>query len=277
MAAGIAHEIRNPLGSIQLYAQALGEEVGDSVVASSLCDKIARGVRHLDAVVRDVLSFAREMKLQSTQVDAIAVVHRALESCNALLSSHEIQVNISSTRQHQLEGDETLLIQALSNLIRNSVEAMSEANAPRKAITLDVRRAMRRCPDHVARERVIFVVEDSGPGIPADVVDRMFNPFFTTRRTGTGLGLAIVHRIVDAHGGQICVGSAEDGTGARIEVCLPPAQRPRPASSSTVDHDTVDDEKTEIGSSLGRSERQGPEQCQHIGDGIRLLARESHA
>ena len=242
MAAGIAHEIRNPLGSIQLYAQALGEETCDSPSASSLCEKISRAVGHLDAVVRDVLSFARDRKLQPRVMAASDLIDRAIESSCALLAMHEIRIRVDHHESHALEADETLLIQALSNLIRNAVEAMVEAGSPQKTLTLATRKAVRRCPDRVSRVRLVFLVQDSGPGIPADVVDRMFNPFFTTRRTGTGLGLAIVHRIVDAHGGHVSVGAGDDGIGARIEICLPPGEPDRAVTASTSDWRTRADD-----------------------------------
>jgi two-component system sensor histidine kinase HydH len=131
-----------------------------------------------------------------------------------------------------LVADATLLVQALGNVIRNAVEAMEEVAEGPRTLTLEVEQRLVRCPDGRRAPRVVFAVEDTGPGIPPQTLARMFNPFFTTRPSGTGLGLAIVHRIVDAHGGHINVRNAR-GRGARLELCLPP--HPVTGSSTTSD------------------------------------------
>jgi signal transduction histidine kinase len=222
MAAGIAHEIRNPLGSIQLYVQLLEEELAEAPGQAELCDKINRAVTGLDAIVRDVLLFAREMKMQPAATHANELVHQTLLACEALLATRGIDLDVEMPDDDacSLEADASLMTQAIGNVVRNAIEAMvEEESAPmRLRITGDRRRV--RCPDGRQAQRIIIAVEDSGPGIPPEVVERMFNPFFTTRKTGTGLGLAIVHRIVDAHGGHINVKKAEGG-GARVELCLP--------------------------------------------------------
>jgi signal transduction histidine kinase len=113
--------------------------------------------------------------------------------------------------------------QALSNIMRNAIEAMVEhqsvADEPMH-LRLWAQRRRWRDAGGQSLTRIALCVQDSGPGIPDDVRDRIFNPFFTTRTTGTGLGLAIVHRIVDAHGGHIQIDNVKPH-GARIELCLP--------------------------------------------------------
>jgi signal transduction histidine kinase len=118
------------------------------------------------------------------------------------------------------------MTQAIGNVVRNAIEATVEADVDPTRLRLTAERRRVRCPDGRQAHRIIIAVEDNGPGIPREVVERMFNPFFTTRKTGTGLGLAIVHRIVDAHGGHINVKKAHGG-GARVELCLP-RRVPRP-------------------------------------------------
>ena len=222
MAAGIAHEIRNPLASIRLYVQMLEEDLDDRPEEAGLCGKIAGAVTRLDAIVRDVLLFAREMAVRRSPTGVRELVAQTRESCEALLASAgvEVEVGLADDWDGELEADAGLLSQALGNVVRNSVEAMVEHDSPVRKISISADQRRVRCPGGKQEKRVVVAVEDSGPGIPPEVVERMFNPFFTTRKTGTGLGLAIVHRIVDAHGGHINVKRLPRG-GARVEMCLP--------------------------------------------------------
>ncbi|MBT8486206.1 MAG: hypothetical protein HKO59_13375 [Phycisphaerales bacterium] len=219
MAAGIAHEIRNPLASIQLYAQMLAADLPDASESHAVCGKISRAVGRLDGIVHDVLHFARETRVRAQATSAVDLFEHARLECEALLTRWpgRVEVHVDASSRCDLKADVCLLTQALANLIRNAIEAMDGGVGTLRFA--GERRRMRRA-DGRRVERVVLIVEDDGPGIPEDVVVRMFNPFFTTRPTGTGLGLAIVHRIVDAHGGLINVKRAETG-GARVELCLP--------------------------------------------------------
>ncbi len=222
MAAGIAHEIRNPLGSIQLYVQMLGEDLIDQPEPARLCEKIGRAVTSLDAIVRDVLLFSRDTVIRPVATCVSDLINQALISCDALIvgGNVELDSNLPDDSSCMLHADACLMTQAIGNIIRNAVEAMDEAGARKKRIVVDANSKRVRCPDGKQAQRVVIAVEDSGPGVPKEVNARMFNPFFTTRKTGTGLGLAIVHRIVDAHGGHINVKNVK-GSGARVELCLP--------------------------------------------------------
>lgn len=221
MAAGIAHEIRNPLGSIQLYVQLLAEDVREDPNQLEICRKIDRAVVSLDAIVRDVLLFARDYTINIQPLNTGELLDRALEHCEAIITRGNVTVIRETSEVFDLQADQTLFTQALSNVLRNAVEAMidSPAGGDQNELRLSVACRRMRCPDGHRHERIVFGVEDTGPGISQDVVNRMFNPFFTTRPTGTGLGLAIVHRIVEAHGGHIGV-SAGRQRGTRIELCL---------------------------------------------------------
>ncbi len=232
MAAGIAHEVRNPLASIGLYAQMLSEDVADRPHAARLCGQITRGVEGLDAVVRDVLRFARDTTVRAERLFARELAKRALAGCSSLLGDPtSAQAVFVDGRDIRLEADGGLLVQALGNVIRNALEAMAESDSPRKELRLQVERRRCRVPGGTQADRVVFSVSDTGPGLPRDVMERMFNPFFTTRATGTGLGLAIVHRIVDAHGGHVNVLNRPEG-GATVELCLPLSP---PAGAGTSD------------------------------------------
>jgi len=227
MAAGIAHEIRNPLAAIQLYAEMLVDDLSSSRAgalvngsSAQTAGKIASAVRGLDEIVNDVLSFARELSPQVVPVPVARLFDRAIEACRPMITASGVSV-ARGDREAGIAGaacacvDPSLMHQALVNLIRNAVEAMSgggqgdEGHRAAGVLTLGVRREGRR---------VILIVRDTGRGIAGVDVDRIFNPFFTTRDTGTGLGLAIIHRIIDAHGGTI--GVHNDG-GAVFELSLP--------------------------------------------------------
>lgn len=223
MAAGIAHEVRNPLGSIRLYARMLEEDLTDRPESRSVASKIAGAVTRLNAVVGDVLSFAREIKPRLGPADA----HDLLREALATARSDEGWWSGLTVVTPEGEGpavacDCGLVLQALVNVIRNAAEAM-DARPPgaERVMTLEARPRRRRGGDG-AGPSVGLIVRDTGPGIPSDVMKRMFNPFFTTRASGTGLGLAIVHRIVDAHGGRTVVSNGKHG-GAVVELVLPAA------------------------------------------------------
>ena len=222
MAAGIAHEVRNPLASIQLYVQMLAEDVSEQPQQTELCEKIARAIKGLDDVVRDVLLFARDTKVNTAQFSASMLIDRALESCESLMADGDITVvrQDAESSQFSLPVDAGLFVLALSNVMRNAADAMIESRSSRRELGARVSRRTHRRPDGRRVEMAVFTVADTGPGIDEHVVKRMFNPFFTTRKTGTGLGLAIVHRIVDAHGGQVSVENRPDG-GAEVRLYLP--------------------------------------------------------
>jgi signal transduction histidine kinase len=226
MAAGIAHEVRNPLGSIQLYVHMLEDDVRDRPEQAALCRKIDHAVVTLDAIVRDVLAFARETKIDLSPTNSSDLFDRALQACASLIKTGNVNVLLEEEPRQPLSADVGLMTQALGNVMRNAIEAMIEA-APSAAAPRHLRlwaaRRRTRCPDGRSAQRLALCVQDNGPGISAEVRDRIFNPFFTTRTTGTGLGLAIVHRIVDAHGGHIAIEDVKPH-GTRVELCLPMAK-----------------------------------------------------
>jgi signal transduction histidine kinase len=224
MAAGIAHEVRNPLGSIGLYARMLEQDLADRPEQARTAGKIGSAVRGLNAVVGDVLSFARESRVTPDVLDGGELLEQAAEAC---LAEARTGVRVECRGAGlAVWGDGVLLRQALVNIVRNALQAMEEAPAPGggHALLLEARAA--------GRGETALVVSDTGPGVSRETIERMFNPFFTTRKTGTGLGLAIVHRIVDAHGGRVAVRNREDAgaRGAVFEIVLPG----RPAAEVTV-------------------------------------------
>jgi signal transduction histidine kinase len=202
MAAGMAHEIRNPLGGIQLYASMLAKDVSDRPDSAQLVQKISGGVKRLEALVSQVLQFTREIRISAVEVDVVSVVKQSVELIDGhcVIDAPEILIAVA---------DPLLIGQCVMNLVRNALDAMGgRASA-----------ALRIAKPASGEEGRQFrlIVEDTGPGIPAGVMEKIFNPFFTTKDDGTGLGLAIVHRIVEAHDGTISVSNRTEG-GAKFEI-----------------------------------------------------------
>jgi signal transduction histidine kinase len=210
MAAGMAHEIRNPLGGIQLYASLLAKDVADRKDSLELVRKISGGVKRLEGLVSQVLQFTREIHASLAPMDLAEVVTQAVEYAAQSFADRGTTCVVDGPESLPVAGDALLLGQAVLNLLLNAAEAMERGG------TVTVRY---RAPiDGQARQFHLGVC-DTGPGIPAGVMERIFNPFFTTRETGTGLGLAIVHRIVEAHEGTIVASNQEAG-GARFEISV---------------------------------------------------------
>jgi two-component system sensor histidine kinase HydH len=210
MAAGMAHEIRNPLGGIHLYASLLAKDVAAMPQSLQLVNKISGGVRRLEGLVSQVLHFTREIQVTRAETDLAAIIETAIDLAQPKIAERAIDVQVRGERPLPARVDEHLLGQAVLNLLLNSVEAMDHGG------TLSVQFARAIEQDGEGRQ-VKLTIRDSGPGIPPTILDRIFNPFFTTKETGTGLGLAIVHRIVDAHEGTITVTNPPGG-GAQFEI-----------------------------------------------------------
>jgi signal transduction histidine kinase len=209
MAAGMAHEIRNPLGGIQLYASILAKDVADRPESLTVVQKISGGVKRLESLVGQVLQFTREMRANVALMDLHEVVAQAIDLASGSLHDRGVRCVLDGPRPMHVTADALLVGQAVLNLLLNAAEAMQQGG------TVTVRFA--RPPGDSDAKQFHLVVRDSGPGIPAHILDRIFNPFFTTKETGTGLGLAIVHRVVEAHEGTIMV-TNPDGGGARFEI-----------------------------------------------------------
>ncbi len=221
MAAGIAHEVRNPLAAIGLNARLIEGGAGVDDEARELARRTGEAVRGLDAIVRDVLSFARDLKPRVDRVDALTLVERVLQVALVGDVAVEVEVDRAGLGAVELWCDEGMLSQALLNIVRNAVEAMGEMDGEDEGRVL---RIGGRMLGDDRSEAAQLEISDSGTGIDNATLDRMFNPFFTTRASGTGLGLAIVHRIVDAHEGEIRVRTGAEaalGRGTSFEIRLP--------------------------------------------------------
>ena len=207
MAAGMAHEIRNPLGGIQLYASMLAADVADRPQSHELAEKIGGCVRKLEGLVSRVLHYAREMRVQVVQCDLADVVDDVLSLAGGAIVEKLIKVSTKGPESLMVWADPLLLGQALLNLVLNAVQASEKGGMVVVDYVVDA--------DNGKQFRL--AVEDSGPGIQPEIMDKIFDPFFTTKDEGTGLGLAIVHRVVEAHEGIISASNREGG-GARFEI-----------------------------------------------------------
>lgn len=201
MAATLAHEIRNPLGGIQISAALLRRDAGDPGSRES-CDRILLAVAQLDRLVDDMLTYGRDTEPLRLPNDPGALIDETLA-----LSGLEQRLRVE--RHYALRNvrcDADLLRRAFLNLAMNAAQAMDGG-------TLTVETA-----EDGGFARIVF--RDTGPGIPEDVLPRLFTPFLTTRARGTGLGLAIARKLVESHGGTIAASNVAPH-GAQFVIRLP--------------------------------------------------------
>jgi nitrogen-specific signal transduction histidine kinase len=223
MAAGIAHELKNPLAGIEVMAGLLRRQVPDSPDAQSLIADIMSEAKLANAIVVEMLEFVRPIRLQVEQTDITQVLHQSVVNAESKVPRRDIDVRIDVDEAlPQIDGDASQLCQVFSNLLTNAFEAVGGQGRVTLRARLD---ALGHDPGFAAEPTeptpsIVIDVLDDGPGVPAELSDRIFNPFFTTKTTGSGLGLPIVRKIVDAHDGRIDL-SSEPGRGTRFRVTLP--------------------------------------------------------
>ena len=220
LSAGLAHEIRNPLGVIKGSAEMLSRKVaGSQPLVAELAGYISSEVNRLNALVVRFLDFARPSKLELRAVRVSEIVDRALESAAASFPNAKVKIE----RQYaqglpEIQADRQLCEQVFVNLITNAFQAMEGRDA-----SLDATLRLSIAPEVSNGESGVCVtVEDSGPGVPPELREQIFNPFFTSKKDGVGLGLSIVAKIVDDHRGAIRLDS-DTTHGARFRVFFPQA------------------------------------------------------
>ena len=219
LAAGLAHEIKNPLAGLQGSAELLAREAEGP--AKQYAQVIAREAKRVDGLVRELLDLARPAALHTAPVN----IHNVLGDVRVLARGLP---NGAATQFHErydpslppVLGDAEKLTQVMLNLVRNAVDAV--AIRPNPIITLETGVAGLRLRAASGRTRPLarISVQDNGPGIPESMLQRLFTPFATSKPHGTGLGLAISRRIVEAHGGRIEVKNRSAG-GVEANVYLP--------------------------------------------------------
>ena len=228
LSAGLAHEIRNPLGVIKGSAEMLSQKVaGSQPLVAELAGYISSEVNRLNALVVRFLDFARPSKLETRPEHISEIVDHALESAAASFPNAKVKIE----RQYapglpEIQVDRQLCEQVFVNLITNALQAMEGQAGSLKGTPDGTLNGMLRLS--IAPEvsnggpGVCVTVEDSGPGVPPELREQIFNPFFTSKKDGVGLGLSIVAKIVDDHRGTIRLDS-DTTKGARFRVFFPQA------------------------------------------------------
>ena len=212
MAAGIAHEIRNPMNDVKGFSDLFRKKLEPGSPHHRWAGLISDGVREVDAIITSLLSFAQPEKLSVETIDSAELVQSAIESALQLtpgnLDPAAWAIECSGPAV-ELRADRIKLRQSLRNLISNAIDIQPQGG--RVAIETTER-----------EHDVEFIVSDAGPGIPAEIVGRVTDPFFTTRAEGTGLGLSLVHTIAGLHRGAVTVHETpSDLGGARIQLRIP--------------------------------------------------------
>jgi signal transduction histidine kinase len=224
MAAGIAHELKNPLAGIEVMAGLLKRQVPASRDAQSLLADIMSEAKLANAIVVEMLEFVRPIRLQVERTDVAEVLHQAVTLAEQKAKRGEVAVEVEVARDLPvIDGDQHQLVQVFTNLVSNAFDALEGKGRIGITATLSsIEEDPALGQPHGATPTVVVEVADDGPGVPAELTDRIFNPFFTTKPQGSGLGLAIVRKIVDAHDGQIDLYSSPE-TGTRFRVTVPVA------------------------------------------------------
>jgi len=216
LSAGLAHEIRNPLGAIKGAVEILQDDFPPGHPKAEFYAILLKEVERLNDVLTNFLSFARPVTPHLAPLDVRAVLTALEGLISGQARAHRVQIFTSfHAGPSRVMADETLLKQAFLNIMLNAAEAMPEGG--------NLAISTRLSPEGAAGGRpewVEAVFDDTGPGIQEEDLGRIFDPFFTTKKDGTGLGLAITHRIIETHHGTIRVMS-QRGKGSTFVVTLP--------------------------------------------------------
>jgi signal transduction histidine kinase len=229
MAAGIAHELKNPLAGIEVMAGLLRRQVPDKKDAQSLLADILSEAKLANAIVVEMLEFVRPVRLQVEHTAIADILHQAVLLAESKAPRGAVSVTMDVPNNlPQIQCDQNQLCQMFTNLIANAFEALEGKGAVAIAASMG---ELEPDPEFgVAPElapTIVVDVADNGPGVPPELSDRIYDPFFTTKVKGTGLGLGIVRKIVDAHDGRIDLHSSPDA-GTRFRVTLPVASTAAP-------------------------------------------------
>jgi len=212
LAAGVAHEIRNPLSSIKGFATYFRERLADSPPDVETAEVMIREVDRLNRVINELLEFARPRPPGMRSLNVNEVIGQAKEMMASLAKKKRIALIFQLPQEDLIiEGDPDQLKQVIWNLYLNALEATEPAGRIEVILKAE-------------NDRIGITVADTGKGISGQDLPHLFDPYFTTKAAGVGLGLAIVHRIVEAHRGEIRAENRPEG-GASFEVLLPKIDR----------------------------------------------------
>lgn len=222
IAAGLAHELRNPLMPIKMLVQdALDRPDGAGLQRESL-NVIAREVTRLESSLQDFLDFARPPAIEKATVDLRSLIEQTIELVASRAAAQSVTV-ISQLPDHSINApvDVVRLRQVLLNLLLNALDELASGGTITVSLTVD-------SATNTTTRFALITIRDNGPGFTAEILDRLFQPFASTKETGTGLGLSICERMIAAHDGRITARNHPEG-GAEVTVALPIASGPSPA------------------------------------------------
>ena len=217
-AAGIAHELRNPLTAIRSTVQYLASDFDEDTVQKKLANDILGEVDRLNNIVGNLLSLAQPAESNPEQIDVPQEIERCLNFIEAKAKSQNVKLQTDfENNLPKLTFDSAELRQLLLNVIMNGLQAMPEGGA----LLVKARLLAEGSRDSMGGgKRILIEVEDEGPGIPPNLREKVFEPFFTTKAGGTGLGLAICNSIVRRYNGEIWVEKTKSG-GTEVKIVLP--------------------------------------------------------
>jgi signal transduction histidine kinase len=213
LASGVAHSIRNPLTSIKMRLFSLERSLELAPNEKEDLEVIAEETRHLDTIIRNFLEYARPSKLRMQRISPSELIDMTLQLLRHRFKSYGVRVD--SKRSEPLTevlADPDQLKEAFVNILINACEAVGEGGT----ITIEEEEEMQEPLGPVG----VIRISDNGPGVPADLLEKVFEPFFSTKEEGTGLGLSIAVRVVEQHGGRLTVQSKE-GNGTTFIITLP--------------------------------------------------------
>ncbi|WP_129698639.1 GAF domain-containing sensor histidine kinase [Parabacteroides goldsteinii] len=219
LAAGAAHEIRNPLTAIRSTIQYLSKDFSADPVKSEMVTELISEVERINKIVQGLLSFARPSDLNTSDINIEQLINQTLLLVTNTLRKQNVEVEFEYfTDNTTIQGDAEQLKQVFLNIILNAIEAMGKNPLERsRTLIISIEKGT---PINTHSRYLIISFEDSGKGIEQKNIENVFNPFFTTKEEGTGLGLAICYGIINRHEGEIEVKSVPD-KGTCINIKLP--------------------------------------------------------
>ncbi len=221
LAAGVAHEIRNPLTAIRSTMQYLLRDLDPGTPKHQLVEELLSEVDRINGTVGGLLSLSRSGEIRKSEVDLLTTLRKAVQLVQARAAEQGVEIRSDlAVESLRVLGDDGQLKQVFLNLLLNALQAMS--NGGRISVTAHPWSPRSGLNPRDASWAEICI-KDTGPGMPPDQLRRVFDPFFTTKRDGTGLGLAICHGIIEQHEGEIHLES-EVGEGTTVAVRLPLAE-----------------------------------------------------
>jgi len=222
LAAGVAHEIRNPLASLKLFLESLPEDLPLATEQAEDFAVAMQQVRRMENTIQHFLSFARPQEPCLVEVQFAKLIEDALVVVQPRANQQEVQIEKHvAAALPCVQGDARQLGEVLVNLLVNALDAMPQGGRLSIRVTADT-----LASGQTTRPAVRIDVADTGPGIPEALRDRLFEPFITTKASGSGLGLAIAQSTVERHGGTIRVQS-QPGQGATFSILLPASEAPK--------------------------------------------------